>query len=290
MVQKKTEPSPERPAKKTCFVVAEFGSTPEARKRSQQTLHHLVRKVLEPRGYDVVRADEIRTPGLITHQVINRLLDDDLVVADLTGHNPNVFYEMAVRHAAARPIIHILTDGEVIPFDVKDVRTVLYALDDPDRLEEARQQLESAVTEIEKSPDEDTKNPISVVRRFRLLEASGDPGTVEIGEVLAAVANLRDEVRSLGDQVWPRITAPTGQGPSRLIERAANALKPRIWQIVNNTSRLLSTEDIIERLNAASGGKYSEDVLEQVLEHMSREGTLSWLDDERGAGWSAVPF
>jgi hypothetical protein len=115
---------------KTCFVVAEFGLEAPAKKRSEQTLRHLIRKVLGPRGYEVVRADEIRAPGLITHQIIELLFDADLVVADLTGNNPNVFYEMAVRHAAARPIVHILTDGEAIPFDLKDVRTVYYALED----------------------------------------------------------------------------------------------------------------------------------------------------------------
>jgi hypothetical protein len=89
---------------KQYFVVSAFGSTPEARARTQQVLKHVVRKVLEPRGYAVVRADEIHAPGLITHQIIEHLLDAELVVADLTGNNPNVFYEIAVRHAARKPI------------------------------------------------------------------------------------------------------------------------------------------------------------------------------------------
>lgn len=73
---------------KRCFVVSEFGSTEAERRERTQVLKHLVRKVLEPRGYDVKRADDIDDPGQITHQIIERLLDDELVVADLTGRNP----------------------------------------------------------------------------------------------------------------------------------------------------------------------------------------------------------
>ena len=257
---------------KTCFVVAEFGSRPGQAQRTDAASPGP--EGLEPRGYEVKRADEITAPGLITHQIIERLLDADLVVADLTGNNPNVFYEMAVRHAAARPIIHILTDGEVIPFDLKDVRTVFYALDDPDRLDEARQQFDAAVTEIEKSPGEDMKNPVSLVRHLRLLEASGDPRAVEIGEILTAVANLGDQVRSLSDQVLvldprrpviPRSRRP-GATPSQ------SEVRHRIRQILNATAELVATEDIIGELSARG---MRQEAVETELESMRREGRAS---------------
>ncbi len=85
-------------------------------------------------GYEVRRADDIDDLGQITHQIIERLLDDDLVVADLTSLNPNVFYELAVRHAARKPVITLMTFGQRMPFDVQDVRTVFYNLHDPDSL------------------------------------------------------------------------------------------------------------------------------------------------------------
>jgi hypothetical protein len=116
------------PPAKTCFVVSAFGATSEEQTRTQQVLHHLVRRVLTPLGYAVVRADEIEDEGLITHQVIDHLLEDELVIADLTGRNPNVFYELAVRHAARRPVIHLITKGERnIPFDVANMRAISYA-------------------------------------------------------------------------------------------------------------------------------------------------------------------
>ena len=52
------------------------------------------------------------------------------MVADLSYHNPNVFYELAVRHATGKPIIHIKRTSDPIPFDNKDFRTIDIAFDD----------------------------------------------------------------------------------------------------------------------------------------------------------------
>jgi hypothetical protein len=56
----------------------------------------------------VFRADQIDTPGMTTSQVLRAVQESDLVVADLTGHNPNVFYELAVRHAVENSVIHVI--------------------------------------------------------------------------------------------------------------------------------------------------------------------------------------
>ena len=61
-------------------------------------------------------------PGIISNQVITRLLEDNLVIADLTDRNPNVYYELAVRHAFGKPVIQIIDSNETIPFDVSMMR------------------------------------------------------------------------------------------------------------------------------------------------------------------------
>lgn len=66
---------------------------------------------------------------MITTQIINRIIDDDLVVVNLTGNNPNVMYELCLRHVVAKPIIHICENGTTLPFDIKDSRTVFYEND-----------------------------------------------------------------------------------------------------------------------------------------------------------------
>ena len=73
----------------------------------------------------VVRADAIDKPGMITRQIIEYILKARLVIADLSFHNPNVFYELALRHATRLPIVQIIRNGDRIPFDVQQMRTVV---------------------------------------------------------------------------------------------------------------------------------------------------------------------
>jgi len=197
--------------------VSAFGATPEDQRRHKQVLRHLVRKVLGDR-FTVVRADEIDEEGLITNQIIEHLLDDDLVVADLSGLNPNVFYEVAVRHAVQKPIVHLITAGEEIPFDVANMRAVPYALDDPDALEEAQEELARKVRSIEEADWIAAANPISAAREVSLLQGSEQPEARAAGDILAAVGELRDEVRGLAKRV------PSSGRPTILRERVAQYL------------------------------------------------------------------
>jgi hypothetical protein len=58
-------------------------------------------------GYYVERADQNTRLGIIASQLIKDLLEADLVVADLSFHNPNVFYEIGICHVWRKPIIHV---------------------------------------------------------------------------------------------------------------------------------------------------------------------------------------
>lgn len=67
----------------------------------------IIKPVVERHSYSPVRADHIYEPGMITTDIINRLSEVDLVVADLTTTNFNVAYELAIRHSVRKPVIQI---------------------------------------------------------------------------------------------------------------------------------------------------------------------------------------
>ena len=116
--------------KNTCFVIAPIGSDEsEQRKHSDMVLEALVRRALE-QDWEVIRADQITSPGMISGQVIDYLLHSGLVIADLSFHNPNVFYELAIRHTIGLPTVHIVRKGDGIPFDLKDFRTITIDTED----------------------------------------------------------------------------------------------------------------------------------------------------------------
>ena len=107
----------------TCFYICPIGPPESAtRKRSDQIFQHIVSETLAPLGYQISRADQLDQSGVITSQIIDGLLNSDLVVADLTDHNPNVYYELAVRHAVGKPFVQLIAEGQKLPFDIQGLR------------------------------------------------------------------------------------------------------------------------------------------------------------------------
>ncbi len=124
--------------RKTIFVVSPIGddNTP-VRGAADAFSKHLVKHVAVPLGYECVRADEISKSGVINNQIIRRLIDSEIVVADLTGLNPNVFYELAICHAVHRPFVHMIAKGTPFPAVVAGLRAIVYDIHDLDSVEAA---------------------------------------------------------------------------------------------------------------------------------------------------------
>lgn len=111
---------------KVCFYITPIGlPDSENRKHSDLLLNSIVEPALEPFGLQVIRADLIDKPGIIGKQIIDYIVNSKLVVVDLSFHNPNVFYELAIRHMMRKPIVQIIRKSDSIPFDINQVRTII---------------------------------------------------------------------------------------------------------------------------------------------------------------------
>ncbi|MDE2759644.1 MAG: hypothetical protein OXH90_05010 [Paracoccaceae bacterium] len=176
---------------KQCFVIAPIGEhDSKTRIRSDKVLRHIIKPAVKERGYEAVRADEIDQPGIITSQVIQHVIDDPLVIADLTERNPNVFYELAIRHAACKPFVQLMNKGEQIPFDVAGTRTIFFDLSDPDSVADAKIKIVDQISELEKNPS-DIETPISVSRDLQILRQSDKPEDRSLAELVAALTTIR---------------------------------------------------------------------------------------------------
>ena len=175
---------------KSCFFISRIGDagSPE-RECSDKLLRYIVEPVLEKCGYEKpIRADHITQPGVITTQVFTHLWDDDLVIADLTGGNPNVFYELAVRHVRRMPFVHLILAGEKIPFDIAPNRTIQFDFD-IEKAEKAKIALEAMVKSSEGTLAVQT--PLSLAVDFSTAGNGSDPVQAGISQLLSMMQEVR---------------------------------------------------------------------------------------------------
>ena len=86
----------------------------------------VIKSGLELAGLSVKCADDIQNQRNILRDVFDGIVNSDLIVADLTNLNPNVFYELAVAHAFRKPVILITQNMDEVPFDLKPYRLIEY--------------------------------------------------------------------------------------------------------------------------------------------------------------------
>lgn len=178
-------------SKKRCFIITPIGDErSETFRMAKGVIESVIKPVLERNGFeDIKPAYEILESGMIGNQIVDRIVNDDLVIANLTGNNPNVMYELAIRHAAAKPIIHICEDGTKLPFDIKDSRTIFYK-NDMLGTKELIEDLECFVKEVDYKK-EYIDNPIyNGIRIGRILKDLAENGEGNVAQLLQQIINL----------------------------------------------------------------------------------------------------
>ncbi len=133
-----------------CFVDMPFGQKPDLTSGVTVDFDQIYEAGIKPAivsaGLEPVRGDQERTGGIIHVPMFGRLLLSDFVIADLTLSNPNVFYELGIRHTA-RPFttVPIFAAIRPIPFDVALVRAIPYTLVDGKLSDEGAAALKTAL-------------------------------------------------------------------------------------------------------------------------------------------------
>ena len=112
--------------KEKCFIITPIGDdTDPIRRHIEGIIDAAIIPALGDQ-YEIVVAHKISEPGSITKQVIDKVYNSKLVIANLTNRNPNVMYELALRHATGKPAIMIAEKGTPLPSDIIMQRTIFY--------------------------------------------------------------------------------------------------------------------------------------------------------------------
>lgn len=111
-----------------CFIVCPIGKKgSDTRKRADALYDLVIAPACEKFDISPVRVDKLDTSGLITNTIIRNLKNSKFVVVDLSDHNPNVFYELGIRHALNQDVILIKNEKDTIPFDIHTINIIDYS-------------------------------------------------------------------------------------------------------------------------------------------------------------------
>ena len=195
-----------------CFVIMPFGN-PKINPDEAQKLTNIFEQWIKPtvesiklsnnKKIECCRADkDYRSGEIITH-IIDSITNAGIVIADLTGKNPNVFYELGVRHAINNNTILISEDIDDIPFDLRGLRTISYEYT-PDKMIEFKENLIKAIDTILNSP----KNIDNPVRRYlynkevnKLVSTPTPPGYDLMENLMSEMDTLKKEFKGQLDEM-----------------------------------------------------------------------------------------
>ena len=189
--------------KKKCFVISPIGDAASTiRAEADWLLKGVICPALEPE-FEVERADVYPMNDVITNQVILAIKDADLIVANLTGHNPNVFYELAVAHAFERPVVPMIHSDQAIPFDNKQMGTIKYSRERIEQWELAKTDLRKAAIAATR-PGHKVSNPITLAIGVGRMQASGDPKEQILAKLTDTVNRHELALKELRSRREPR--------------------------------------------------------------------------------------
>lgn len=179
----------------SCFIICPIGETGSEIRRNADDLRDLIiRPVLEPLGFDVVRGDHRSEAGQIDIDVIRAVQESDLCVIDVSLPNANVYYEFGRRDETGKPMILLKAKGSAdLPVDVATRRYIEYDLDSRRGLIDAHEQL---------------KNFVEPILRNGFESANSGTSLADLAEALKRVERKIDRLSSEAEKPKPAASAP----------------------------------------------------------------------------------
>jgi hypothetical protein len=178
-----------------CFVIMPIGvEDSETRQRANEVFQNVIAPVVKRMGYAPLRADKMAKPGIITTDIIQQLIDAPLVIADLSNYNPNVFYELAVRHAAKKPVIQIIAENQPLPFDIAQMRTIYYDHTSVESVRNCEEEMIRQIDSIKTGTASEFYNPVSMAIDIQQLRRSHSPEEQAYAELIEGFNRLASQI------------------------------------------------------------------------------------------------
>jgi hypothetical protein len=236
-----------------CFVIMPFGGWLDS---YYSTVYS---PAIEATGLEPHRADDLFRPSTIVNDIWSYTKKSKVLLADLTGKNANVFYELGLAHALAKPVILIAESMDDIPFDLRALRIILYDKNAPDWGRLLGEKIESSLKEVLQSPVE------AVLPAFLEVRESNKPS---ISQEQKDLIELKQEMDLLRRSVASR----ESNYDDRIVRRPGGAEYAR--ELISRYVRMGAPEsEIIRRVAAEANAPYSW-IQRQVQEYRTQSSPV----------------
>lgn len=256
---------------KLCFVIMPFS------KERKEVFTYGIAPACKRAGFEAVRVDQLKGVFNINRKIIEHLFCSDVVIAEITDKNPNVFYEMGVSHAIGNKTIMIAQSSKELPFDISNYRCLIYE-QSVEGLQHLQEQIFDSLQELEKW----SKNPSNPVQDFKPEEACMANAVAEDlrRQLREAELQLREKEKFLHAAItpnqWQKLQAEhqRAQADLKTKEQAAaqqlvqmEALQKEAIQLRSLVRAANSTQGVKPKLQfrAVSMARFSEEKVSQML-------------------------
>lgn len=134
---------------KKCFVMMPF------KNHFNRYYQDIFIPAIKNSGLVPIRADEINKPGVIINQIWEGIKQSHLCLAEVTGLNPNVMYELGLAHAINKPVVLVVQNSaKDIPFDLRALRHIVYDTSTTTWVEDLKKNIEKMIREVINAPSD----------------------------------------------------------------------------------------------------------------------------------------
>ena len=247
-----------------CFVIMPFGDKPDPGQDGKvihfdEIYHMFIKSAVEELGIKCVRCDEIGESGWIHSKMFTHIYDSEVAVVDITALNPNVFYELGVRHVLKKNVTVLIRQaGTRAPFNIQGFNIIEYKADDPVNMKEAAGKIQelikngmasvgvdSPVYEVLDNLRVENKPKLINKKELHTFPLAKVPGK-QLGIITGDIQNIKEA------DVWVN-SENTNMQMARPFERSISAVIRYMGAKKNRAGRI--TEDTVSReLFDATGG------------------------------------
>lgn len=244
--------------KKTCFIICPIGKPDsEERNWANSVRKNIIEPAVTECGYEKpIRSDDPDT-GLLMVEIIEQMFEADLVVADLTYYEPNVFFELGIRHCAQKPVIHLIKAGEKIPFDIEENKAI--SLDkEYDKVLSTREEIKQRIKAIHSKPMQFYTQVQQYIelKQLKLFKKSqtGTDGVIleALANVLSSVSIQRELINNLHKELVEKPKQLPTYGQAAPLSAIASlsiqdAFQQGLLQALKGTEKKLSQKSAIQQ-------------------------------------------